>query len=204
MEYGSSEKIGVFIRQARRGRTSPKKRWPVPCKLAKRSSLPGRREYPTRHLRRLPHWQGNSPFLWTSCSMPDITRSLRTIRHQRPVFCMSNRSLLMHRTRMKRRKRPRCRFLWKARFKAGRGCRLDKAPPCRVSDRGGGGGVYPAPIFHENGRTRAELCRCCRHAYHDLRRHLYRKHPTLRGRALLLPLPAVILMLLVMVPYLLA
>ena len=30
------------------------------------------------------------------------------------------------------------------------------------------------------------------------------KHPTLRGRALLLPLPAVILMLLVMVPYLLA
>lgn len=50
---------------------------------------------------------------------------------------------------------------------------LDKAPPCRVSDRGGGGGVYPAPIFHENGRTRAELCRCCRHAYHDLRRHLY-------------------------------
>lgn len=34
--------------------------------------------------------------------------------------------------------------------------------------------------------------------------YIYRKHPTLRGRALLLPLPAVILMLLVMVPYLLA
>ena len=118
------KKIGVFIRQARERQNITKETLARSLQISEAELSAWRREYPTRHLRRLPHWQGNSPFLWTSCSMPDITRSLRTIRRQRPVFCVSNRSLLMHRTKMKRRKRPRCRFLWKARFKAGRGCRL--------------------------------------------------------------------------------
>lgn len=56
----------------------------------------------------------------------------RDYQRRRPSSCGRNHSPPAQRTRMKRRKRPRCKFLWNPRPKASPGCRFGQRPslPC--------------------------------------------------------------------------
>ena len=199
------KKIGVFIRQARERQNITKETLAVPCKLAKRSSLPGRREYPTGtyagsalarelavsldelfnaryHTVAQDYQASEACFLREQpqpADAPDQDETKETPALQVPV-----ESQVQSRPRLP---------AWTRLLLAG----------CLIVEAGAG------CILHLSSMKMAELVLSSAVAAVTLIMisvgiYIYRKHPTLRGRALLLPLPAVILMLLVMVPYLLA